>query len=265
VINYRLYGSAPYSAAVIHGVPGALGSMAAVARGLASMGFGVIEPLQTRDSVVGLIDELSETLLENGIVRTALIGHSWGAWLAWLYTAAHPERVSKLFLVGSGPFEASYASSIDFTRKSRLSAEQAVEIDAILTALNNPDTLDKDTWLKRYTLLLDVDNFAPVTVETDADFDIESSGATYRNIFPEAARMRASGELLALSEHIHCPVIAIHGDYDPHPALGVQKPLTQRMNDFNFHLLPRCGHSPWKERYAMEIFYRIVARELSGV
>ena len=80
--------------------------------------------------------------------------------------------------------------------------------------------------------------------------------------FPEAARMRVNGELISLAEHICCPVIAIHGDYDPHPAEGVQVPLSSRLTDFHFHLLPCCGHSPWMEQYAMETFYEIIVNEL---
>jgi pimeloyl-ACP methyl ester carboxylesterase len=54
----------------------------------------------------------------------------------------------------------------------------------------------------------------------------------------------------------------IHGDCDPHPAEGVRLPLVGRLADFRFHLLPRCGHSPWEERYAMDAFYGIVADAL---
>ena len=260
--NYRLYGNAPYTAAVIHGGPGALGSVAAIARRLTHMGFGVIEPLQTRNSISQLVDELHETLSENGGEQTTLIGHSWGAWLTWLYAAAYPSNVKKLILVGSGPFEAAFVPSIDATRKSRLSVEQAAEMDAIFAALNNPDTLEKDTWIKRFSLLPNTDDFAPVIIETDIEDSIENDGTAIGNILPEAAHMRATGELLDLSKHILCPVIAVHGDYDPHPAEGVQLPLSKKLNNFRFYLLSHCGHSPWKERYAMDEFYEIIANEL---
>lgn len=44
--NVRFYGNKPYKVAVVHGGPGALGSVAAISREL-SKDFGVIEPLQT--------------------------------------------------------------------------------------------------------------------------------------------------------------------------------------------------------------------------
>jgi pimeloyl-ACP methyl ester carboxylesterase len=57
-------------------------------------------------------------------------------------------------------------------------------------------------------------------------------------------------------------VVAIHGDYDPHPAAGVQRPLAAVLADFHFILLPRCGHRPWRERHARDTFYRILEAEL---
>jgi len=58
------------------------------------------------------------------------------------------------------------------------------------------------------------------------------------------------------------PVIAIHGDFDPHPAEGVEKPLAAVLNDFRFILLKDCGHTPWIERQARDVFYEALEREL---
>ena len=48
--NYRLYGDTPYNVAVLHGGPGCPGAVAPVAREL-SRDYGVLEPLQTKDSI----------------------------------------------------------------------------------------------------------------------------------------------------------------------------------------------------------------------
>jgi pimeloyl-ACP methyl ester carboxylesterase len=57
-------------------------------------------------------------------------------------------------------------------------------------------------------------------------------------------------------------VVAIHGDYDPHPAEGVRKPLTEVLEDFRFILLKKCGHTPWREQEARDDFFRILKREI---
>jgi pimeloyl-ACP methyl ester carboxylesterase len=76
-------------------------------------------------------------------------------------------------------------------------------------------------------------------------------------------RRRSNGTLLALGTHIQCPVVAVHGDYDPHPAEGVQKPLAALLKDFRFVLLKHCGHTPWLERQARGSFYQVMRRELA--
>ncbi len=75
--------------------------------------------------------------------------------------------------------------------------------------------------------------------------------------------MRRSGELLALAREIRCPVSAIHGDTDPHPA-RVSAPLSARLDLFSFHLLEHCGHTPWLERLARENFYDVLIDEILG-
>jgi pimeloyl-ACP methyl ester carboxylesterase len=57
-------------------------------------------------------------------------------------------------------------------------------------------------------------------------------------------------------------VVAIHGDYDPHPAEGVQGPLSAILRRFRLILLKNCGHKPWIERQARDEFYRVLKEEL---
>ena len=77
--------------------------------------------------------------------------------------------------------------------------------------------------------------------------------------------MRPGRNLSARRGHhreIRRPVTAIHGDYDPHPAQGVQDPLSRTLKRFTFILLKNCGHTPWIERAAREEFYAVLEREL---
>jgi pimeloyl-ACP methyl ester carboxylesterase len=74
--------------------------------------------------------------------------------------------------------------------------------------------------------------------------------------------MRKSAELVRLGEKIQCPVVAIHGDYDPHPAEGVRQPLSRVLQDFRFILLENSGHQPWIERAARDKFYSILRSEI---
>ena len=78
MINVRYYGKEPFQVAVIHGGPGAPGSVAAIAREL-SMNYGVLEPIQTKTSLEGQVLELYGVLKAFGDLPVTLIGHSWGS------------------------------------------------------------------------------------------------------------------------------------------------------------------------------------------
>ena len=63
-MNVRKYGEPPFTVAVLHGGPGAPGYMAPVARELAQT-VGVLEPLQSRQSLDEQVEELKDQLVEN--------------------------------------------------------------------------------------------------------------------------------------------------------------------------------------------------------
>jgi len=261
--NLRKYGSAPFSVAVIHGGPGAAGEMQPVAEEL-SKNFGVLEPLQTTASLEGQVRELKAVLERDGSLPIILIGHSWGAWLAYILAAKSPKLVKKLILVGSGPFEAKYTKGMLATRLSRLNDHDRQEAVFLLLELNqnrycNPGTLEKVG-----QLISKADSFNPMPnngVEVDVRQDIDVQQDIYQGVWPEADKLRKSGELLKLGEKIQCPVVAVHGDYDPHPAAGVREPLSGVVKDFHFILLNKCGHDPWREKEAKDKFYGILKEE----
>lgn len=113
----------------LHGFPQSSRSFAEVGHRLAARGIRVIAPDQRgyspgarpegpgayRDDllaadVLGLIDHY-------GVSRAHLLGHDWGAHVAWVLAATHPERVSTLTAV-SVPHPTAYAAAF------RQSAEQ---------------------------------------------------------------------------------------------------------------------------------------------
>ena len=257
--NLRKYGKAPFGVALLHGGPGASGEMAPVAREL-SADWGVLEPLQTAASVEGQIEELHGVLNDNADLPVILVGFSWGAWLGFMLAARHPAFVRKLILVGSGPFEDNYATRIEETRLSRLGEDERRQAISLMDALNDPSIEDKSAILAQLgKLFVRADAYAPLSLDTEA---LECRYDIYRSVWRQAAELRSSGELLELGKKIRCPVVAIHGDYDPHPAEGVRKPLTAVLKDFRFILLEHCGHCPWIERQARHRFYEILKGEL---
>lgn len=262
MINLRLYGTAPFTIALIHGGPGAGGEMAPVARELAAE-FGILEPIQTAQTLNGQVEELRSVLVQHADLPVTLVGYSWGAWLSYLLAARYPALVRKLILISSGPFEQKYVAELQATRFNRLTPAEQQEFSAIITALGVPDTRGKDTLLARLgELAAKTDSFDPLENETREADAVGLQGDVYQGVWNEAAQMRQSGELLAMGAAIPCPVTAIHGDTDPHPAAGVEKPLSAGISDFHFILLEHCGHTPWLERRAKTAFYDTLRAEL---
>jgi pimeloyl-ACP methyl ester carboxylesterase len=257
--NPRKYGKHPFSIAVLHGGPGAPGEMAPVARELSS-NWGVLEPLQTAESLEGQVQELRELLKENGDPPVILVGWSWGAMLGYILTARYPSIVKKLIMIESAVFENRYATSITETRLSRLSGKKKCEALGLMKKLSNPDTKDKDTVMYRFGKLLSkADSYSPVSHKDEM---LKCQYKVFEGVWKDAASLRDSGRLLELGKQIECPVVAIHGDYDPHPAKGVREPLSGVLRDFRFILLKKCGHQPWVERFAKDRFYQILEEEL---
>ena len=262
-MNLRRYGKASFAIVVVHGGPGAGGEMAPVARELTST-WGVLEPIQTATSLEGQVEELRAVLEKHGDLPVTLIGFSWGAWLSFLVAAHYPAIIKKLVLVGSGPYEEKYAARLQETRLNRLSEEGRTEYEFIIRALGDPATEDKDRLFARLGALASkTDEYDPIADRSDESDAVGSKGDVFQGVWRDAAELRKSGELLELGKQIKCPVVAIHGDYDPHPAEGVQKPLSAILENFRFILLKNCGHKPWVERQARDRFYAILKEELS--
>ena len=255
----RTYGLAPFRVAVLHGGPGAPGYMAPVARELASTQ-GVLEPLQKAFSLEGQLNELHDVLEKYADSPVAIIGSSWGAMLGYIFAARYPEYARKLILVGSGVYETRYAESISPTRMARLDEDKRNEAEKLKQFLDIANPKDKPVYLKRYAdLLLSADAFEPLTNDLEI---LAYQPELNEHVWRDAAALRRNGGLLALGKQITCPVVAIHGDYDPHPVEGVREPLTSVLTDFRMIILEKCGHYPWIERHARNRFFEILNREL---
>ncbi|MHA1731136.1 MAG: alpha/beta fold hydrolase [Promethearchaeota archaeon] len=255
-LEYDAHGSPPFAVLVVHGGPGAAGGVRPVALELAARGVGVLEPIQTAKTVDGQVEELRATIEEAASTPVVLVGHSWGAWLCYIVAARHPALVRKLVLVGSGPFEEKYAKTVTETRLRRLGRRERGEYIRLLGTFGGPKPVNGaggEALLSRLGELSEkADGFDALPGEAHRPV---VDATVFSGVSRGASELRRSGELLELGRQIRCPVVAIHGDHDPHPAEGVRVPLSKVLADFEFVLLEKCGHNPWAERQARESFY----------
>ncbi|MEL6167411.1 MAG: alpha/beta hydrolase [Pseudomonadota bacterium] len=243
---YRRYGPQPITVVAVHGGPGGPGEVAPLAAALGESGVGVLEPFQSQRTIDALVAELAGQIAGSSQGPVALIGWSWGAWLATVTAAAHPDLVRTLVLVASGPFEEEYAKGIRSTRLARLTENERALYDRLGKMLVDPHRQPE-----AQRILDKTDQFAPIDTP---DPPINFQRDQYEAVWAEAAALRASGQLIEHLQSVQCPIHAYHGDHDPHPAEGIRAPLIRWQPKARFTLLARCGHKPWRERFVRASF-----------
>lgn len=248
----RLYGKAPYKIVLVHGGPGAIGSLKGFAQELNMLSqTGIVEAIQSKYSIAELIEELHNQIDENCNNKVLLIGHSWGAWLAALFAEKYPELIERIILVGSAPLEEKYVSEIRARRLENLSEEDG----AIFQRLIDNRATDEDM-IKIPQIFEKSDNYCLETANLHRADKTDSQ--MHNVVWEEAAKLRTQGKLLTSFKQIKCKIVLIQGENDPHPARGITIPLQENGIECETYILEKCGHSPFMEKYAKENFYNIL-------
>jgi pimeloyl-ACP methyl ester carboxylesterase len=222
---------------------------------------GVVEPWQTARTVAGQVEELSDQIDAWASPPVTLVGHSWGAWLALLLAGQHPEIVRRVVLVGSGPFQERYAAEIRRRRKERLTRGQWQEFEEIQRRLSGRASRTPADALRRLGELADVADSYALLPRPPTEIAVDPT--TFRTVWAEADEMRRSGALVRALRQVRAPVVILHGTADPHPLQGVVEPLRRTGVEPRVVVLERCGHDPWRERYARDQFFTELRKELS--
>ena len=257
----RKYGKAPYRIVLVHGGPGALGELKPVALEL-SRWYGTVESFQSKNTIDEQVEELKYQIESESDLPVILIGWSWGSWLSYIFTAKYPSLIKKLILISSGPFKASYVPEIKKRRLSHLTYKERKRIDELEQLFNQHNLINKDVLFKEYgSLCKKADTFSSNEEESLVD-KISPQMNIYNGVWPEAAKLRKTGELIMLGCKIDCEVVAMQGVYDSHPSDGVKIPLARILKNFRFIEISKCGHYPWYEKYAKKQFYELLKNEL---
>ncbi len=187
--------------------------------------------------------------------RTALLGHSWGAYLALRYALEHPERVSALvYVAGTG---------IDPDRgwRPHFEANLRRRLGADLTP-GMPAPGEEREWAVR---LWTADFADPDTARQHAErqatpwlgINVDCGAAVNAEVKQE---LRAGG-LAARCRALDLPVLIIDGPEDIRPRWAVDS-LHRALPDVRRVSLAGAGHSPWVED--PDGFRRAVAQFLAA-
>ncbi len=265
-IRVRCYGADGPLVVVLHGGPGAPGSMAPLARRLGER-FRVLEPLQRTSggsplTVERHIRDLSEvlaSLLGEGPLR--LVGFSWGAMLALTYAARKPRDISRLVLIGCGTLDPVSRGAYLISMEERIDTRTRKRLDLLEAEL----ALETDRHRRNvifsefgriYTRL---QAYAPVSADEDP---LSCDEAGFNETWKDAIRLQEEGVQPAEFAAVTAPVTMIHGEHDPHPGPLIYDSLAPHIQNLEYLELPKCGHTPWMEKEAGAGFYSILFQYL---
>jgi len=247
-MKYKLYGNP--NKIIIHGGPGAPGSVSSLARDLDDC----IELYNFGRSIEAQLKEIHDIVEHFKMNAPVLIGHSWGAWLSFIYASKYP--TSKIVLIGCGAFKESYLELMNRRRQQKLTSDELTDVDVFFSKIAKNEEIDMSYFGK---LMAKMDSYELSHYE-DELLSFDAKG--YQMLMDELRILRKSGALLKMSRTVHAEVVVIHGKEDPHPYEGIIEPFDEAGISYRVHLIERCGHAPWCEKYARDEFYQIIKMEL---
>jgi proline-specific peptidase len=196
--------------------------------GLADAGFEVIyydqrgsggTPLGDPDRVTfaGGIEDLDRLRGELGLEELNLVGHSFGAVLALLYAAQHPERVRCLVLCNTAPpfipaLQSAFMSNMEKRRRAEDEAEKKRIEESDPFRRRDPAALERYIKLRYAPFFRDRENMEMATFgfnQNTASNVIEAPGRTFRDL--------KDHDPVGSLAKVRCPTRVLHGEHDPVP------------------------------------------------
>jgi proline iminopeptidase len=205
------------------------------------------------------LDDLRRSLR---IDKVAILGHSWGGYLAMEYAIRYPDRVSHMILMNTAI--ASHEDYMLFQQERHKRMANHVERLKALTSSAKYMEGDPQTVAEYYRIKYSVTIKQPER--------LKKLNLNFKNFTKEGILRAREIEKRLLDEtwfskqfnlipklkKIHCPTLIIHGDYDFVPVTCVAH-IAEAISDAHFVLLEDCGHfayleSPNDVRSAIDYF-----------
>lgn len=180
--------------------------------------------------------------------KWAVVGHSWGAYLALLTALEHPESTSALvYISGTGAPSwwrdvGSDAYRAERIRRMSLSAKRRLdELDAAERTPANEVEFRRFSWITDF-----VDQDAPPeALEVMASSPLSINWTVNRSL--SRAELYPDRRLVAACENCRVPCLFVHGSEDPRPDEGARL-LSRQIPNARFVSIDGAGHHPWVER-----------------
>ena len=188
-------------------------------------------------------DRIVEALQELGVGRANLVGNSFGAAVALLVAAKHPESVERLVLMGAGGSGGVQTQA------------QVSEGMRLVRAYFDTASPTREQLRELLTMMV----FDPSLVTEEL---LDERYAASLAAHPELPPMKPS-DLSSLLVDIVAPTLMLWGRDDRVIPVDRSLRLVQGIRDSMLVVIPRCGH--WVQVEQRELFNRFVREFLEGV
>jgi proline iminopeptidase len=200
------------------------------------------------------MDDLDRVRRYLGLDAIAMLGHSWGGLLAMEYATRHPDRVSRMILLNTGP-----ASSADLARFQEWRRATEAETLATMRAVaerREYATGDIATEAEYYRAHFSGTLRRPEQIEAIVrrlrlDFtpaDILKARAIEQRLYAQTW-LSPGYDLLPRFRRLNVPTLVIYGERDLFPLDGIQK-IAEAIPGAHLVVLKECGHFSYLERPA---------------
>ena len=249
-IHVLTYAGTAGPVVVLHGGPGAPGSLAGLAADLAPDFEG--EPLQRPSGEVSLtVDRHVADLHDIAPDPATIVGHSWGAMLGLSRgevpgggASVGARRLRHLRRGESSRVRTAHQGE-PRDRREQAKAELRAAIE------RSHDSADRDRLLGLIGALnTEAQSFDVLPEDHVATVDAVGHDETWRDVL----RRQATGLEPQSFDGIKSPVVMFHGDDDPHPGTMIRDTLLPHIPQLEYIGIARCGHEPWRERHGREPF-----------
>lgn len=196
-----------------------------------------------------------------GLERMVLVGESWGAGLAALYAMEHPDRVSRLLLLGPmPPSRALITRRLEKTDERIDFSKRLAEFRRALPTASDPIALCRDFFgVYRAALFLDQ---AAASRRRGSSCDAPPEGVRNYMVVNDAT-FSSLGEydLTPKLRQLRIPALIVEGEQSI-PTVDSVHAWAEAMPNARLLLIPNSGHFPQVER--PNLFFPAVEHFLNG-
>jgi pimeloyl-ACP methyl ester carboxylesterase len=178
--------------------------------------------------------------------------------LALAWAAEHLGTAKGLVLVGCGTFDAASREQMEIIRQRRMDETFRKRLEQLPRKYPNPNT--------RLAVLgglyQQLDSVDLIDVKNHLHgCDAKAHEQTWADI----VRLQKEGVYPQAFTAIHCPVLMLHGDDDPHPGPMIRDGLLPYLPQLEYVSWPNCGHYPWLEKAVGTYFYNTLTAWLEAI